>query len=839
MRKVIAVIISVLLTTLSFQIFPSSKADENLVITIFPYFVPCGNLSMPFHIYLEFHGSPNTEYKFGAWVYGGNESKEISKMWDDGWKGNYRYTKFSTNSDGEWSNWVHLKIIEDPDEGYNYYLKSKVKSVDGDDLAYDIVFHSSGEFNILTEGCYIEGYLGKDDEPLQGKVVIVGNGSKAIAIATTENDDIDEYSSNYGYYKVMVPEGENYTLSVVEKNGTEILSESNISVEKGETLNLDIGWHEPLPTTEIEREVLITEVYYDSYISYDTDEYVRIHNPNPESIDISGWEITDLEGSVIFPYKTILAPKTAIYITQNSSAFFWEMGIQPDFSYGELIIPNKALMLSNSGDEVILKDDLGEIIDVLVYGNSEYSGTGWSSVPVDGITEGGVLKRNIENGKYLDTNSSADWENLHTYRVGQSDFRYERFTFEGSVTLFTSPDSSFDVIVNELRNAKESIYLNIYEFTNLHIMDALLNAGERGVEIKVFLEGHPVGGLSDAERYIAEQIVDNGGEVRFMINDVENDIHDRYQYNHAKYCIIDNKTLIITSENWKNTGIPVNNTFGNRGWGIVLRYEPLADYFSNVFFEDFNPERKDSFQFNASHSTYGGPSDFVPDYDVPYGAYHPQFEPKTVNGTFTVSPVLSPDTSLLEDTVIGMIKSAKHSVLIEQLKCKKDWNDFPNLYLESAIDAARRGCEVKVLLDSRFNVSDPDNYETMVYINKIAEAENLNLEARMVYLRGLDKIHNKGVIVDNERVLISSINWNYNGVALNREVGVIVESKTVAEYFAEVFFYDWNLTPQNESNGVAHAVTTKGEFPILAFVITVILVIVTVAVLRDFLKRRK
>ena len=47
-------------------------------------------------------------------------------------------------------------------------------------------------------------------------------------------------------------------------------------------------------------------------------------------------------------------------------------------------------------------------------------------------------------------------------------------------------------------------------------------------------------------------------------------LHGRYKFNHAKYGIIDNETTIVTSENWKNTGVPVNNTFGNRGWGLSL-----------------------------------------------------------------------------------------------------------------------------------------------------------------------------------------------------------------------------------------------------------------------------
>ncbi len=112
------------------------------------------------------------------------------------------------------------------------------------------------------------------------------------------------------------------------------------------------------------------------------------------------------------------------------------------------------------------------------------------------------------------------------------------------------------------------------------------------------------------------------------------------------------------------------------------------------------------------------------------------------------------------------------------------------------IDAPRRGCEVQVLLDSTYyniETSDPiDNDNTVEYVNEIALAENLNLKAKLVNLAEHDftKIHNKGMIVD-DKVLISSINWNLNSVTANRETGVIIQNQEVADFFKEIFDYDW------------------------------------------------
>jgi phosphatidylserine/phosphatidylglycerophosphate/cardiolipin synthase-like enzyme len=45
------------------------------------------------------------------------------------------------------------------------------------------------------------------------------------------------------------------------------------------------------------------------------------------------------------------------------------------------------------------------------------------------------------------------------------------------------------------------------------------------------------------------------------------------------------------------------------------------------------------------------------------------------------------------------------------------------------------------------------------------------------------------VIVDGERVLISSINWNKHSPTYNREIGIIIENPELAAYYTEVFLW--------------------------------------------------
>ncbi|MEA3281562.1 MAG: phospholipase D-like domain-containing protein [Euryarchaeota archaeon] len=556
--------------------------------------------------------------------------------------------------------------------------------------------------------------------------------------------------------------------------------------------------------------MMITEIYYDTYLKGDTNgEFIRIHNPTEDPIEIGGWQITDFKAAATFPSLTRMDSGDCLYLAYNATAFYGEMLQRADFEYGvdsdstpNMMKTSGTIKLSNDGDEVILKDGEGKLVDVVIYGSPGPDTVDmWIGTPVADVREGVILERDRDEttGKYEDTDSAEDWNDFRVYVIGQSHFSYETFEFDGNVTVFTSPDSSFTAVTDAIDNASESICINLYQFHNFYLMDHIIAAIERGVEVKILLEGGPVNGIADEERYIASKTVTAGGDVRFMISDGDRGIHDRYAFNHAKYSIIDDKTTIVTTENWKNTGIPINNTFGNRGWGIIINNPDTADYFSSVFAEDWNPANRDSFPFTPDdpiyENKYGNPPpDFVPDRRILAGNYTSPFYSKIVSGKFNASPVLSPDTSLLETgSIIGMIKGADDSVYVEQLYIR-DWgtstNPKPNPFIGAAINASRRGCEVKILLDSTYGVK---NEEMGEYLNGIAASENLNLEAKLIdnVGMGLNKTHTKGAIVDHSQVLISSINWNENSARNNREAGLIIENEDVAEFYTDVFFYDW------------------------------------------------
>lgn|GEM_PF-3933993 len=95
-----------------------------------------------------------------------------------------------------------------------------------------------------------------------------------------------------------------------------------------------------------------------------------------------------------------------------------------------------------------------------------------------------------------------------------------------------------------------------------------------------------------------------------------------------------------------------------------------------------------------------------------------------------------------------------------------------------------------LLSDTYIDPSAPrDNAWTAAYVNRLAAQEGLDLEARVQRsdLTRLGTLHNKGLVVDSERVLVSSINWSLNSPANNREAGLILDHPAIAQYYTDVF----------------------------------------------------
>ncbi|MFH0956775.1 MAG: phospholipase D-like domain-containing protein, partial [Candidatus Aenigmatarchaeota archaeon] len=170
-----------------------------------------------------------------------------------------------------------------------------------------------------------------------------------------------------------------------------------------------------------------------------------------------------------------------------------------------------------------------------------------------------------------------------------------------------------------------------------------------------------------------------------------------------------------------------------------------------------------------------------------------------------------------------LIESANETIDVEQLYIYTHWGSpsrdtvesAPSPLLDALFKKAGEGVRVRMLMDSSYYNMENDstsNNNTARYVSCIAESESIPIEAGLIDLdgKGLKSLHNKGVIVDGRKVLVSSINWNENSVMRNREAGVIIEGEA-ASYYAEVFEYDWPLAEKISCNHSSSSVSGQAQ----------------------------
>ncbi|MBU2559476.1 phospholipase, partial [archaeon] len=285
--------------------------------------------------------------------------------------------------------------------------------------------------------------------------------------------------------------------------------------------------------------------------------------------------------------------------------------------------------------------------------------------------------------------------------------------YSSSVTTFASPDNSYTTLDSFIEGAETALYVNVYTFDNPYVALELLEAHERGVDVTILVDASPVGGISDNEWKVLNNLSGAGIPV-YLWSDAD------LGFNHAKYVVADNMSVLVATENLGTTGFPITGTTGNRGWGAIVEGSTSL-YFADLFFTDLeNGEQVDFTGFS--------PLDFY--YEEK--EYVPQFGSKTFPGNFTIVPVVAPENAV--ESILELINSASETLYIEEFYVYRFWGSKKNGYvdnpfLEASIDAARRGVEVKILLDSTwYNIEEDDltsNFNTAKYVNGIAADEGL------------------------------------------------------------------------------------------------------------------
>ena len=180
--------------------------------------------------------------------------------------------------------------------------------------------------------------------------------------------------------------------------------------------------------------------------------------------------------------------------------------------------------------------------------------------------------------------------------------------------------------------------------------------------------------------------------------------------------------------------------------------------------------------------------------------------PQTIEGEMSITPVLSPDNSIPQ--TIALIESAQETLEIQTMYITDSFVQNIPTILEAIIDALDRGVEVRIIVSHHGSNQDP--LDQLTAAGATIRISRSNASAGNYF----DTMHNKGIIVDGVKVLISSINWSANSLQNNREAAIIVENEEVGAYYLDIFDYDWGAS--EEYDKTSHFTSASHETPIPA-----------------------
>lgn len=250
-------------------------------------------------------------------------------------------------------------------------------------------------------------------------------------------------------------------------------------------------------------DVVISEIHYHPSQNESDAEFIELFNSGLEPVDLSGWAIT--QGiRFTFPQGLILQSKACVIVVKDSTADFQHYGISTSAGAFEG-------SLSNEGEVITLKSDLGRVVESLRYEDSSPwpespDGLGPSLERIDPLFDGN-FPSSWRTGKpyspglptpalpsfesdiiineisYHPTVDSVSPEFVELYNRGAKPFPLDGWTLRGGIEFFFPSGlilqpNHYLVVGKSLKSITSSYHTKSVPFAGVY-RGSLSNSGER------------------------------------------------------------------------------------------------------------------------------------------------------------------------------------------------------------------------------------------------------------------------------------------------------------------------------------------------------------------------
>jgi hypothetical protein len=377
------------------------------------------------------------------------------------------------------------------------------------------------------------------------------------------------------------------------------------------------------------------------------------------------------------------------------------------------------------------------------------------------------------------------------------------------VIAHASPDAGWPTLRSFLGRIETRLTVGMYEYTAPHILEAMqaaFSSNTKALSLVLQNRNEARKPGSPTEHDLLEQQT---------VDALEHDLAHRFDFAwasvkgrnrlfdtsyHIKVAVRDAAEFWLSSGSWRSSNQapfdpiadgdqtpPLLDRY-DRDWHVVVAHQGLATLLEKHLLRD----RLEAAAVQAA--TFAAAISAEPEVWVPQmvaaaalAAAPPIYRPPLrVNRTVKVQPLLTPDN--YAEHVIGYISDAKHSVLFQnQSLAPKNPNgaDFEKLLQALLAKQKDPNIDTRIIIRSGF-AGDRELLSALKDFGFDTSRERVHLQ---------DGLHAKGIVIDNESVLVGSHNWTTSGTAFNRDASLIFFDPEIAKYFSKLFEYDWSRKP--------------------------------------------
>lgn len=297
--------------------------------------------------------------------------------------------------------------------------------------------------------------------------------------------------------------------------------------------------------------------------------------------------------------------------------------------------------------------------------------------------------------------------------------------------LTVTPNEGHSLFNDSIDSAQQQIDMVMFHLSDPDTVSHLLQARERGVTIRIILDGKVL--ASSSAQAIRDSLSAKGVEVRASST--------AFSITHEKAAIFDGKKAIVSSINLTKT-VAVTRDFG-----VLTADTAVIAEMESVFAADWQ---------NAENN----------------GAVTPDLS--------DVKLVWSPVNS--KDKIIALIQGAQHGVLLET----ENLGDSDVIAALSA--KASQGVPVTVVVPACVEGMAPTR--NLPYLQALASGGVSALASAPPYTADHPYIHAKVIVVDGTNFYVGSENLSHNSLASAREVGIIEANSQISQSIAAVLQQD-------------------------------------------------